>query len=64
MASRDTLLLGSLAASIFVKNPNSQTTAAKLINAAATLLSEIHSQLHPTAVDTSSTSVTNATSTL
>jgi hypothetical protein len=55
----DTLMLGSLAASIFVKNPASQTTAAKLLNAAATLLAEIHSQLHPTVASaTVSASVT------
>lgn len=62
----DTLLLGSLAASIFVKNPASQTTAAKLIGAAATLLAEIHAQLHPTAAVTATTvgtPVTSATAT-
>jgi len=41
----DTLLMGSLAASIWVKNPASQTTAGKVINAVALLLQTIDAQM-------------------
>lgn len=41
----DTLLLGSLAASIFVKNPIHQQQAGNLINAAAKLIQIIDAQI-------------------
>ena len=41
----DTLLLGSLAASIFVKNPMHQNQAGNLINAAARLIQVIDAQI-------------------
>lgn len=41
----DVLLMGALAASIFVKNPQHQQTAGLLINAVANLLKTIDAQL-------------------
>lgn len=57
----DTLLLGSMAASIFVKNPNSQATAGKLINSVAQMLQVIEAQLGLAPTVPAATAATPAT---
>lgn len=59
----DALLLGSLAASIFVKNPNNQTTAAAVINAVAQLVQVIDGQISGSSSTSSSSSSASVSST-
>lgn len=59
----DALLLGSLAASIFVKSPAHQATAGNLISAVAQLIQVIDGQISGSSSTSSSTSSASVSST-
>lgn len=57
---QDALLGGALAAEIFVKNPNSQNEAARMLSAANTLVQTIIGQIHGTAPTAPATAPTTS----